>query len=62
MKIKYYLETEIGWENNYWIDFNTNTPRDNSITRELSEEELHELIKADMCEIEEIVRKVLREL
>lgn len=62
MLIKYYQETEIGWENNYWIDFHTNTPRDNSITREVSEEELHELIKADMCEIQEIVREVLREL
>lgn len=57
MKIKYYLDN---WD--YWVDFHTNTPRENSITKEVSEEELHELIKCTMCEIEERVREVLREL
>lgn len=57
MKIKYYLDK---WD--YWVDFHTKTPRENSITKEVSEEELHELIQCTMCEIEERVRGVLREL
>ena len=54
MKIKYYLDN---WE--YGVDFHTNTPRENFVTVEVSEEELQRLVTCTMCEIREKAQRVL---
>ena len=54
MLIKYWWED---WD--YWVDFHTNTPRDNSVTVEVSEEELQKLVTCTMCEIREKAQRVL---
>ena len=54
MLIKYWRE-----DGNYWVDFHTNTPRENSVTVEVSEEELNRLVTCTMCEIRDMAQRVL---